>query len=155
MCASKQKNWNDISKCLSCQRVMLFENIVINTQCDGSAPLYLSPPRFQLHYITVPFYIGFVSLWINVLLRKDMFLSQKACFSSQYRNCGTSYSPLHTATNLRQVMIIFSILSKLWSYFQPSFSMGIVISTVRLVRFPNQLAFGSWLGERTPKKVVF
>ena len=26
---------------------------------------------------------------------------------------------------------------------------------VAVVRFPNQLAFGSWLGERTPKKVVF
>ena len=24
-----------------------------------------------------------------------------------------------------------------------------------LVRFPNQLAFGSWLGERTPKKQGF
>ena len=29
------------------------------------------------------------------------------------------------------------------------------VATLNLVRFPNQLAFGSWLGERTPKKQGF
>ena len=31
----------------------------------------------------------------------------------------------------------------------------ILLSWRSLVRFPNQLAFGSWLGERTPKKQGF
>ena len=30
-----------------------------------------------------------------------------------------------------------------------------ISSDVRLVRFPNPLAFGSGLGERTPKKAIF
>ena len=30
-----------------------------------------------------------------------------------------------------------------------------LVITVELVRFPNPLAFGSGLGERTPKKAIF
>ena len=103
-------------------------------------PSYLLSPRLRV--IAAELALG--SHWQEPSLLISVSSYASRILSYMYEIC---ISP-----NLQSISIAFCKL------YLPDFcccAHPLVTAGWQLVRFPNQLAFGSWLGERTPKKQGF